>query len=142
MDLIREKFGVDIQYIFLSPGESDKLRKIAKQKVKGQEKEILQYFVRAKFAGYRVTAAPAVLNLISEGKISILEIEGKISYGGTIPITTRVTSGGRITFFIPGGILGRNQSAYDVAQELYKKLASQRLGTKQLQLGDFSSGNP
>lgn len=140
MDLMREKFGIDIQYIFLSPGESEKMKKIAKQKVKGEEKEILQYFVRAKFAGYRVTAAPAVLNLISEGKISILEIEGKLSYGGAISITTRVSSTGRITFFIPDSILGRNQTAYDVAQELYRKLASQRLGTKQLQLGDFDSG--
>lgn len=142
MDLMRQKFGIEIQYIFLSPGESEKLKKIAKQKVKGEDKEILQYFVRAKFAGYRVVAAPAVLNLIVEGKISILEIEGKLGFGGGISITTRVSSSGRITFFIPESILARNQTAYDIAEDLYRKLASQRMGTKQLQLGDFDYGIP
>ena len=85
-----------------------------------------------------MTAAPAVLNLISEGKIAILEIEGKISYGGTIPITTSSHFQWENYVFIPRcNSWGEIKPAYDVAQELYRKLASQRLGTKQLQLGDF-----
>jgi hypothetical protein len=140
MDAIRSKFGDDIQYVFLSPGDSEKLRKIAKQKIKGEIKEILQYSARAKFAGYRVVAAPAVLDLISEGKISLLELEGRLGFGGGISITTRVSASGRITFFIPDNIVGRNQTAYDIAEELYKRIASQRTGTKQLGMEDFTAG--
>ncbi|XHH08262.1 MAG: hypothetical protein ACFCUE_11910 [Candidatus Bathyarchaeia archaeon] len=143
MDIIRQKFGIDIQSIFLSPGESDKLRKIAREKVKGQDKEILKYFVRARFAGYRVIAAPTVLSLIVDAKIAINEIEGRLSYGSgvtAVPITTRVSSTGRITFFIPDSSGAKNQTAYDIAQELYLLLASKRmLATKQSQLGDFQS---
>jgi hypothetical protein len=140
MDEMRSRFGVDIQYVSVSPGESEKLMKIAKQKIKGETKEILQYFARAKFAGYRVVAAPTVLDLISEGKISLLELEGKLSFGGGISITTRVSASGRITFFVPDNILGKNQTAYDVAEELYKRIASQRIGAKQLGMEDFTSG--
>ena len=72
-------FGIDIQYVFLSPGESEKLRKFIKKRVRGEIKKILQYSVRAKFAGYQVVASPVVIDLIQEGKISILEIEGRLS---------------------------------------------------------------
>ena len=140
MDAMRSKFGVDIQYVFLSPGESEKLKKIAKQRIKGEIKEILQYFVRAKFAGYRVVAAPAVLDLIAEGKISLLELEGKLGFGGGISITTRVSASGRITFFIPDNIVGKNQTSYDIAEELYRRTAFQRAGTKQLGMEDFTAG--
>jgi len=140
MDEMLSRFGVDIQYVFVSPGESEKLKKIAKQKIKGEIKDTLQYFVRAKFAGYRVVAAPTVLDLIAEGKISLLELEGKLSFGGGISITTRVSASGRITFFIPDNVLGKNQTAYDVAEELYKRIVSQRRGAKQLGMEDFTSG--
>lgn len=140
MDVIRAKFGDDIQYVSLSPGESEKLKKIAKQRIKGEMKEILQYFVRAKFAGYRVVAAPVVLDLIGEEKIALLELEGRLAFGGGITITTRVSSTGRITFFIPDGIIGKNQTAFDIAEELYKRIASERTGAKQLGLEDFGPG--
>lgn len=140
MDSMRSRFGVDIQYVFLSPGESEKLEKIAKEKVKGEIKEILQYSVRAKFAGYRVVASPVVLDLIAEGKISLLELEGRLGFGGGISITIRVSASGRITFFVPDTILGKNQTAYDIAEELYRRIASQRTGAKQLGMEDFAAG--
>ena len=141
MDTIRSHFGMDIQYVFLSPGESEKLRKFAKRPVKGEIKEIPLYIVRAKFAGYRVGASPIVLDLIEEGKISITEIEGKLSFGGGIWITTRVSANGRITFFVPELILGRKQTAYDIAEELYKRMISQRTGVKQLRMEEFFTGS-
>jgi len=140
MDIIRSNFGIDIQYVFLSPGESEKLKKIAKKRVKGEIKEIPLYFVRAKFAGYRVVVSPVVLDLIEEGKISILEIEGKLPFGGGISITARVSASGRITFFVPEHIIGKNQTAYDVAEELYRRIVSKRVGAKQLGMEDFTSG--
>jgi hypothetical protein len=140
MNKILSHFGVDIQYVFLSPGESEKLRKIAKARVRGEIKEIVQYDVRAKFAGYRVVASPVVLDLIEEGKISIIEIEGKLSFGAQ-GITTRVSSSGRITFFVPEEMTGRNQTAYDVAEGLYKRIVAQRSGVKQIKMEDWFSGS-
>lgn len=141
MDTIRSHFGIDVQYVFLSPGESEKLKKFAKKRVKGEIKEIPLYFVRAKFAGYRVVASPIVIDLIEEGQILITEIEGKLSFAGGIWITTRVSANGRITFFVPELILGRNQTAYDIAEELYKRIISQRTGVKQLRMEEFFTGS-
>lgn len=135
------QFGMEIQYVFLSPGESEKLKKMAKKRVKGEIKEIPLYFVRAKFAGIRVVAAPVVLDLIQEGKITILEIEGKLIFGVGISITSRVSSSGRITFFIPEQIVGRNQTAYDIAEKLYERIISERTGVKQTSMEDFSTGS-
>jgi len=141
MDTVRSNFGIDIQYVSLSPGQSEKLKKIAKKRVRGEIKEIPLYFVRAKFAGYRVVASPVVLDLIEEGKISILEIEGKLPFGGGISITARVSASGRITFFVPEQIIGRNQTAYSIAEELYRRMVSQRTGIKQLTMGEFFTGS-
>jgi len=139
MDAILLRFGIEIQYVFLSPGESEKLRKIAKRKIKGETKEVPLYFARAKFAGYRVVAAPAVLELISEGKISLQEIEGKLAFAGGISITARVSASGRITFFIPENIVPRKETAYGIAEELYKRIlpTGKNVNIKQLGLGIF-----
>jgi len=140
MDKIRSHFGVEIQYVFLSPGQSEKLKKFARKRIAGEIKEILQYFVRAKFSGYRVVASPVVLDLIEEGKISILEVEGSLSFMG-VGITTRVSASGRITFFVPELIIGRNQTAFGIAEELYKRIVSQRTGAKQLRMEEFFPGS-
>ena len=140
MDTMRKSFGVDIQYVFLSPGESEKLKKMVKKRVKGEVKEILQYFVRAKFAGYRVVVSPLVLELIEEGKIRLLEIEGKLNFGAGM-ITTRVSSSGRITFFVPDALIGRNQTAYEVAEELYKRTITRRTGAKQIRMEEYFAGS-
>ena len=139
MDTIRKSFGVDIQSVFLSPGESEKLKKLVKKRVKGEVKEILQYFVRAKFAGYRVMASPLVLELIEEGKIRLLEIEGKLSFSVGM-VTARVSSSGRITFFVPDALIGREQTAYDIAEELYKRTITRRTGAKQLRMEEYFAG--
>lgn len=136
MDNILASFGFDIQYVFVSPGDSERLKKLVKKRVKGEVKEILQYFVRAKFAGYRVVASPLVLDLVKEGKINILEIEGRLSYG-VGKITTRVSSSGRITFFVPEILLGKNQTAYQVAEELYKRIITRRTGARQRGMEDY-----
>jgi len=134
-------FGMDVQYVFLSPGESRKLKKIAKKRVEGEIKEIPLYFVRAKFAGYRVTASPVVIDLIQEGKITILEIEGRLAFGVGISITARVSTSGRITFFIPEQIIGKNQSAFSIAEEIYKRIMSERTGAKQMRMEEFFTGS-
>lgn len=139
MDKIRQIFGNNIQYVFLSPGESEKLRKMVKKRVKGEVKEILQYFVFAKFAGYRVVVSPLVLELIEEGKIRLLEIEGKLTFG-VGKITTRVSSSGRITFFIPDAVIGRDQTAYGIAEELYKRTITRRTGVKQISMEEYFVG--
>lgn len=139
MDTMLRSFGVDVQYVFLSPGGSEKLKKMAKKRVKGEVKETLQYFVRAKFAGYRVVVSPLVLELIEEGKINILEIEGKLAFGAGM-ITARVSSSGRITFFVPDTVVGRKQTAYDVAEELYKRAITRRTGAKQIRMEEYFAG--
>jgi len=86
-------------------------------------------------------AAPIVIDLIQEGKISILEIEGRLSFGGGISITARVSASGRITFFVPEQIIGKNQSAFSIAEELYKRIMSERTGAKQLRMEEFFGGS-
>ena len=141
MNAMRENFGMDIQYVYIAPGENKRLRKIVERKEQGQIKKILQYSVYTKFAGYRILASPVVLELIKEEGIRIREIEGRINFAPGISITTRVSASGRILFFIPDNVIGKKNSAFDIAEELYTRMVTQRTGAKQITMEEYFPGS-
>lgn len=141
MNAMREIFGMNIQYVYIAPGDNERLKKIVEREEQGQIKKILKYSVYTKFAGYRIIASPVVLELIKEEGIRIREIEGKINFALGIPVTTRVSASGRILFFIPDNIIGKKTSAFDIAEELYTRMVTKRIGAKQITMEEYFPGS-
>lgn len=140
MVMMLENFGEDIQFVYIAPGDNERLRKVVERKEKGEIKKIRLYSVYTKFAGYRVVASPIVLGLIREEGIRIREIEGRFRFGAGISITTRVSIGGRILFYIPESLIGRKESAYEIAERLYRKILTQRTERAQKTMEEFFPG--
>jgi len=140
METMLENFGVDVQYVYIAPGENERLQKIVERKEEGEIKRIPLYSVYTKFVGYRIIVSPVVLALIKEEGIRIREIEGKFNFVAGIPITTRVSISGRILFYIPEILIGRTETAYDVAEKLYKSVITERTGAKQKTMEEFLPG--
>jgi len=136
MTQILLNFGEDIQFLWIDPGESEKFTKIIEKKIKGEIKRIPEYIVHTKVEGYRIIASPFVINLIKEAGIRIREIEGRLPFAPGIKITTRVSSSGKILFYVPETLLGK-ESIYDFAQRLYERVMAKRTGPKQVTMGEF-----
>lgn len=142
METMLENFGMDIQYVYIAPGDNERLRKIVERKEEGEIKRIPLYSVYTKFTGYRVIASPVVLELIKEEGIKIREIEGRFNFAAGISVTTRVSINGKILFYIPESLIGRTETAYDVAEKLYKRIITQRTGVKQITMEEYFPGAP
>jgi len=135
-----ENFGEDIQYVYIAPGDNERLRKVVERREKGEIRKIRLYSVYTKFLGFKVVASPVVLGLIREEGIRIREIEGRFKFAAGISITTRVSVGGRILFYIPENLIGRKESAYEIAERLYKKIITQRTERTQRTMEEFFPG--
>jgi len=140
MEDILENFGTDIQYVYIAPGENERLRKIVERKEKGEIKKVPLYSVYTKFAGYRIIASPVVLELIKQEGIKIREIEGRLNFSAGISVTSRVSANGRILFYIPESLIAKNESAYDVAERLYQRIITKRTGVKQITKEEYFPG--
>jgi len=125
---VLSSFGFDVEYIYIDPGESKKLRKYVEKK-RGKELKIeMVYDVHTQYRGYRITASPVVQQMIKESGIQIREIQAKISYGVT-RITVRVNSSGRLVFFIPGNLPSDEDELYEIASEIYRQIMDEKLKT-------------
>jgi hypothetical protein len=140
MEVMLENFGTDIQYVYIEPGENERLRKTVERREGGEIKKIPIYSVYTKFAGYRIIVSPVVLELIKQEGIKIREIEGRLNFAAGISITSRISVNGRILFYVPDSLIGKSESAYDVAERLYKKIIAQRTGVKQITMEEFLPG--
>lgn len=137
MNTILENFGLNVEYIWIHPGESEKFMKIVEKEVKGEVRRMPEYIVHAKLKGYRITGSPITMSLIEESGIYLREIQGRLNFGAGINITSRISSTGKILFYIPEMLVPKEATIYDVAEELYKKLITQRKGPKQITIGEF-----
>lgn len=137
MNTILENFGLNVEYIWIHPGESEKFMKIVEKEVKGEIRKMPEYIVHAKLKGYRITGSPITMSLIEESGIYLREIQGRLNFGAGINITSRISSTGKILFYIPEMLVPKEATIYDVAEELYKKLITQRKGPKQITIGEF-----
>jgi len=140
MHTMLENFGEHVQYVYIAPGDNERLRRIVERREKGVVKKIRLYSVYTKFAGYRITVSPIVMELIKEEGIRIREIEGRFDFIPGFPITARVSINGRILFFIPPKLIGKSETVYDVAEQLYIKIITQRAGAKQITMEEFFPG--
>lgn len=142
MSAILETFGVNVEYVWIHPGESEKFIKIVEKKVKGEIRRVPEYIVHAKLMGYHITGSPVAISLIRESGIYLREIQGKLNFAVKIDVTTRVSATGKILFYIPESLLGRDNTFFDVAEVLYNRIAIRRAGPKQVTLGEyFVEGN-
>jgi len=137
MNAILRNFGLDVEYIWISPGESEKFMKLVEKRVKGEIKRVPEYIVHAKLRGYRITVSPITVSLIEESGIYLREIQGRINIAAGIYVTARVSSTGRIVFYIPESIIYKDETVYDVAERLYNKVITSKGHIKQVSMGDF-----
>jgi len=127
---ILEAFQSDVEYIYVDPGQNEKLRKYIKEKRLGEEVLVPAYDVHTRFRGYKVVSSPLVQQIIKETGVYLKEIEGRIDYAAGIGVTSRVSSSGRILFYIPENIVGAEEDVYDIAYNLYKKVVAKRVSNK------------
>jgi len=137
MNTILKNFGLTVEYIWIHPGESKKFIKIVKKKVKGEVKEVTEYIVHAKLRGYRITGSPITIGLVEESGVYLREIQGRLHIAPKINVTARVSAEGRVLFYIPESLVGREETIYDVAERLYKRIITQREGPKQTTMGEY-----
>lgn len=137
MSAILKNFGLNVEYIWIHPGESEKFIKIVEKEVKGEVRRIPEYIVHAKLRGYRITGSPVTIGLIEESGIYLREIQGRFNFAAGMNVTSRISSTGKILFFIPEMLVPKGGTIYDVAEELYKKIITQRKGPKQITIGEF-----
>jgi len=140
MEVMLENFGTDVQYVYIAPGENERLKKMVERKEEGEIKKIPIYSVYTKFAGYRIIVSPVVLELIKQEGIKIREIEGRLNFAAGISITSRISASGRILFYVPDSLIGKTESAYDVAERLYRRIITQRTGAKQITMEEYFHG--
>jgi hypothetical protein len=137
MEECLRKFGSDVQFVWIDPGESEKLIRFIEKKEKGGTRRVLDFMVHTKLEGYRITASPFVLDLMKEVGIHIREIQGRLRFLSAFPITAKISADGRILFFIPETMLGKDDSAYGLAERLYEKVITKRSGAQQKTLGEY-----
>jgi len=137
MATILQNFGLNVEYIWIDPGESEKFMKMIEKRVKGEIKREPEYIVHAKLRGYRITGSPIVLELIEESGIYLREIQGRLGFPLRTYITARVSSAGKVLFYIPEALVPKEATIYDIAEKLYEKIISQRAGPKQTTMGEF-----
>jgi len=137
---ILEAFGPDVESIYVDPGSNLKLKKVIIEKKLGQEYFERVYEVHTRFIGYRIVTSPIVYQIIREAGVYLREIQGKLDYAPGIKITTRISSSGRILFYIPGTILKEDASdLYDVALNLYQRVIAKNIvGIKQALLDKYT----
>ena len=137
MNTILKSFGVNVEYIWIHPGESVRFMKMVERKIGGEIKKIPEYIVHAKLHGYHITGSPITIQLIDESGVDLKEIQGKFEYGVKLNITSRVSSSGKILFYIPENIIGAESTAYDVAEILYSRVTQPSESPKQKSLGEY-----
>ncbi len=139
MNKILERFGENVEYIYIKPGDSKKFTKLYKEKKGEVIKEVPRYEVHAKLYGIRITEAPIVLELIEVSGIHIQEIKGKLQASASEFLTTKISSSGKMVFYIPERLVTDDEDIFDYAEKLYEKVIQQRerIGERQRTLGDF-----
>lgn len=138
---ILEAFQSDVEYIYIDPGQNEKLRKYIKEKRLGEEIFVQVYNVHTQFRGYKVVGSPLVQQILRETGVYLREIQGKIDYAAGLRITSRVSSSGRILLYIPENIVEVGEDVYDIAFNLYKKvIAKNVLNKRQPTIESYSNG--
>ena len=138
MTVILKNFGLNVESIWIHPGESEKFVKIVERQIEGEIVRETEYLVHAKLMGYRITGSPITIGLIEESGVHLREIQGMINFAAASKITVRVSSSGRILFFLPESLLPKEVgSRYTVAEDLYERIIAQRVGPQQLTIGEY-----
>jgi hypothetical protein len=141
MNGVLRRFGMNVEYIWIHPGDSRKFVKFADKEEGKEISRVPEYLVHAKLHGFHITGSPFVVSLIQESGIFLKEIQGSLQFGLKRPITSRVSSEGKAIFFIPETAVPSGSSAYEVAESLYEKLVvpvTNINGTRQTTFGDFT----
>ena len=134
---ILQAFGREVEYIYVDPGQSERLKKVAKVKKIDSEDFEQIYAVKTKFRGFRIILSPLVQETIRESGVVIREIEGRLNYEGA-RITTRISSNGRVIFYIPSKLLGDGMEVEQIAEEMYKNATGGRVvGSRQTNVDSF-----
>lgn len=137
MTTILRNFGLNVEYIWIHPGESEKFMKVVEKKIAGEVKMVPEYIVHARLRGYHITGSPITIRLIEESGINLREIQGQFEVRIKKNVTARVSSTGKILFYIPLDLVGKKQTVLDVSEQLYKRIITQRLGPKQTTMGEY-----
>lgn len=137
MNTILKNFGIDVEYIWIHPGESQRFMKIIERKVGGEIKKIPEYIVHAKLHGFHITGSPITTALVEESGVYLKEIQGRLNYAVKVGITSRVSSNGKVLFFIPENIVGKRNTVYDIAENLYGRIIVPVEGPKQATMGEY-----
>lgn len=137
MAIILKNFGLNVEYVWIHPGENQKFMKIIEKNEGGELKKIPKYIVHAKLHGYHITGSPITIGLIEESGIHLKEIQGKLQVGTQKFITVRVSSTGKALFYIPEDIVGTKETVFDVGEKLYSTIAVERKGPKQVSMGEY-----
>jgi len=137
MNNILKNFGLNVEYIWIHPGESEKFIKLVEKRVKGEVKKVPLYEVHAKLRGYRITGSPITISLIEESGVYLREIQGRLNFAAGAGITTRVSATGKMLFYIPENIIPEGETIYNVAQDLYERVIAEKKGPRQLTIGGF-----
>jgi len=137
MNMILKNFGINVEYIWISPGDSEKFMKIVEKTVGGKIKRVPEYIVHAKLRGYRIMGSPITLDLIEESGIYLREIQGSLPYGVGTQITVRVSSFGRILMYIPENVVPKDRTIYDVGEDIFSRIVTQRKGPREVTINGF-----
>jgi hypothetical protein len=117
LDVLQE----NVAYIWIDSKDSERFIKIVETEEGEKKIKVLEFTVDAKLGGYRITSAPFVKDVLREQGIIIKEIEGEVPLAG-ISITTRISSNGRMLFYIPSSIIPTTGDIYDIGERFYNKL--------------------
>jgi len=137
MNSILKTFGINVEYIWIHPGESVRFIKMVEKKVGGEIKKVPEYIVHAKLHGYHITGSPITVALVEESGVDLKEIQGRFEYGVKLNITSRVSSSGKVLFYIPENVVGAGNTVYDIAEILYSRITTPSEGPKQKSLGEY-----
>lgn len=125
-----------VEYLWIDPGESEKFIKIVEQRIGRDIKRIPEYLVHSKMRGIRLLRSPIVVQLIEEQGIKIREVQGRFNFSGG-KVTIRISTTGRIIFWIPLDIIPKNSTLFAVAEHFYEELMIKEMGYKQQLLREF-----
>ena len=77
MNTILKAFGINVEYIWIHPGESVRFMKTIEKRIGGEIKKVTEYIVHAKLHGYHITGSPITISLVEESGVDLKEIQGK-----------------------------------------------------------------
>ena len=137
MNTILKAFGINVEYIWIHPGESVRFMKTIEKRIGGEIKKVTEYIVHAKLHGYHITGSPITISLVEESGVDLKEIQGKFEYGVKLEITSRVSSSGKVLFYIPENVVRTGETVYDTAEILYSRIITPSEGPKQKSLGEY-----